>query len=40
VFEIDKGGDGGMTLVEVADDVTLDQIAESTEAAYSVASGL
>jgi len=40
VFEIDKAGDGGMTLVEVADDVTLDQIAESTEAAYSVASGL
>jgi len=40
VFEIDKSGDGGMTLVELADDVTLDEIAESTEAAYSVAPGL
>jgi 3-oxoacid CoA-transferase subunit B len=40
VFEIDKAGDGGMTLVEVADGVTLDQIAENTEAAYSVADGL
>ncbi len=40
VFEIDKGGGAGMTLVELADDATLEQIAESTEAAYSVASGL
>jgi 3-oxoacid CoA-transferase subunit B len=40
VFEIDKAGDGGMTLVEVADGVTLDEIAESTEATYSVARGL
>ena len=40
VFEIDKAGSSGMKLVEVADGVTLDQIAENTEAAYSVASGL
>jgi 3-oxoacid CoA-transferase subunit B len=40
VFEIDKAGGGGMTLVEVADGVTLDQIAENTEATYNVASGL
>jgi 3-oxoacid CoA-transferase subunit B len=40
VFEIDKAGGGGMTLVEVADDVTLDQVAENTEAAYRVAPGL
>ena len=40
VFEIDKGGDGGVTLVELADRVTLDEIAENTEAAYSVAPGL
>jgi len=40
VFEIDKGGNGGTTLVEVADGVTLDQIAANTEATYSVASGL
>ncbi len=40
VFEIDKRGGAGMTLVELADDATLEQIAESTEAAYSVASGL
>ena len=40
VFEIDKGGDGGVTLAELADGVTLDEIAENTEAAYSVAPGL
>jgi 3-oxoacid CoA-transferase subunit B len=40
VFEIDKAGGGGMTLVEVADGVTLDQIAENTEAAYRVDLGL
>ena len=40
VFEIDKKGGGGMTLVELADGATLDEIAENTEAAYEVAPGL
>jgi 3-oxoacid CoA-transferase subunit B len=40
VFEIDKAGGGGMTLVELADGATLEQVAESTEAAYRVADGL
>jgi 3-oxoacid CoA-transferase subunit B len=40
VFEIDKAGSGGMTLVELAEGATLDQIAESTEATYGVAPGL
>jgi 3-oxoacid CoA-transferase subunit B len=40
VFEIDKSGSRGMTLVELADGATLDQIAENTEATYSVAPGL
>ena len=40
VFEIDKAGDGEMTLVEVAEGVTLDEIAENTEATYRVGRGL
>ncbi|MGB3050129.1 MAG: 3-oxoacid CoA-transferase subunit B [Polyangiales bacterium] len=40
VFEIDKKGGGGMTLVELADGATLEQIAETTEGAYRVAAGL
>jgi len=40
VFEIGKKGAGGMTLVELADGTTPEQIAESTEAAYSIAPGL
>jgi len=40
VFEIDKKGGGGMTLVELADGATLEQITETTEGAYSVAAGL
>lgn len=40
VFEIDKKGTGAMTLVEVADGVTLEEIAEKTEARYEVAADL
>jgi 3-oxoacid CoA-transferase subunit B len=40
VFEIDKAGDGTIVLVELAEGVTLDDIAENTEAAYTVAPGL
>jgi len=40
VFEIDKKGGGGMTLVELGNGATLEQIAESTEADYSVAPDL
>ena len=40
VFEIDKRGQGGMTLVERADGVTVEEIAENTEASYTVARGL
>ncbi len=36
VFEIDKAGKGGMTLVELAEGATLEEIAENTEAAYDV----
>jgi 3-oxoacid CoA-transferase subunit B len=37
VFEIDKKGDGGMTLIELADGVTEDEIRTKTEADYTVA---
>ncbi|SDN92204.1 3-oxoacid CoA-transferase subunit B [Methylobacterium phyllostachyos] len=37
VFEIDKKGDGGMTLIELADGVTEDEIRSKTEADFSVA---
>jgi 3-oxoacid CoA-transferase subunit B len=40
VFSIDKKGDGGMTLIELADGVTLDEIRAKTEADYTVAPGL
>lgn len=40
VFEIDQEDDGGMTLIELADDVTVDEIAAKTEAAYEVAASL
>ena len=39
VFAIDRNG-GGMTLVELAPDVTLDEIKSKTEASYKVANTL
>jgi 3-oxoacid CoA-transferase subunit B len=35
-FAIDKKGDGGMTLIELADGVTEDKVRAKTEAAYTV----
>ncbi|MBY0361864.1 MAG: 3-oxoacid CoA-transferase subunit B [Phreatobacter sp.] len=40
VFAIDKKGGGGMTLIELAEGVTLAEIAANTEASYTVAPGL
>jgi len=37
VFTIDKSGDGGMTLVELADGVSLEDIAGKTQGSYKVA---
>jgi 3-oxoacid CoA-transferase subunit B len=37
VFEIDKTGNAGMKLIEIAEGVTLGEIAKNTDAAYSVA---
>ena len=37
VFTIDKHGNGGMTLIELADGVTLDDVKAKTEADYKVA---
>jgi len=37
VFEIDKKGDGGMKLIELADGVSEDEIRTKTEADYTVA---
>jgi 3-oxoacid CoA-transferase subunit B len=39
VFSIDRKG-GGMTLVELAPDVTLDEIKQKTQASYKLAPGL
>ncbi len=40
VFSIDKAGGGGMTLIEVADGIGLDEIKSKTEASFKVAPGL
>jgi 3-oxoacid CoA-transferase subunit B len=40
VFTIDKQGGGGMTLIEPADGVTLDEIKDKTEASFKVAPDL
>jgi 3-oxoacid CoA-transferase subunit B len=40
VFTVDKKGGAGMTLVELAPDVTVDEITRKTEAKFSVGPGL
>ena len=40
VFSIDKHGNGGMELIELADGVTLDEIKALTEAEYKVSPSL
>jgi 3-oxoacid CoA-transferase subunit B len=40
VFTVDKKGGAGMTLVELAPDVTVDEIKRKTEATFSVGAGL
>ena len=40
VFSIDRAGGGGMTLIELADGVTLDEIKDKTEARFKVAPDL
>ncbi|HEY8008794.1 MAG TPA: 3-oxoacid CoA-transferase subunit B [Methylocella sp.] len=40
VFSIDKEGGGGMTLIELAEGVTLDEIKANTEATFKVAGDL
>jgi 3-oxoacid CoA-transferase subunit B len=40
VFTIDKAGGGGMTLVKLADGVTLEEVREKTEASFTVAADL
>ena len=39
VFSVDKTGDGGLTLIELADGVTEEEIREKTEADFKVALG-
>ena len=40
VFAIDKSGKGGMTLIELAEGVSLDEIKSKTQAAFTTAPGL
>ena len=40
VFSVDKTGDGGVTLVELADGVTVDEVKAKTKAKLSVAPGV
>jgi 3-oxoacid CoA-transferase subunit B len=40
VFSIDKAGGGGMTLIELADGVSVDEIKKKTEATFKVAAGI
>jgi 3-oxoacid CoA-transferase subunit B len=37
VFTIDKHGDGGMALIELADGVSLDEVKAKTEAEFRIA---
>jgi 3-oxoacid CoA-transferase subunit B len=40
VFSVDKTGDGGVTLIELADGVTVDEVKAKTKAKLSIAPGL
>ena len=40
VFSVDKTGDGGVTLVELADGVTVDEVKAKTKAKLAIAPGL
>jgi len=40
VFAVDKHGDGGVTLIELADGVTVDEVRTKTKAKLSIAADL